>query len=187
MLYNSGESTFMNSRAFRRFIISLLLIAASSSSVCGQTNESIPVGGVPVDYFEQLEMPINVRNASIVRKQEKQRLTARVANRSQEAVNGVAFVLIAVNNHGEIVGRLSWVEKLDLEAGELRDVSLRLPKNINMPNRGKFVLGVDEVFGAKSIWITLKLHEAIEAYGAGTLYVQPPVKHVTNTVDSRPS
>jgi len=113
-------------------------------------------------------------------------LTARIANRAEEGVNGVAFVLILLNGQRTVTGRITWVEKLDLDVGELREVSFRLPKDVKVPRHGKLVLGIDEIFGNRSIWITLKLHEALEAFGTGAPYKQPAIKHVSNTVDSRP-
>jgi hypothetical protein len=160
-------------------ILGLWLVAPQ---VCAK-----PLGGedaVAVDYFEQSELPVNVSDATLARRQNHQELTGRIANRSDEPVNGVVFLLIALNEQGKISGRISWVEKLDLETGELRSVSIRLPKSIAIPRNGKLILGVDEIFGRRSIWIASKVEQALEAFGTGATYAAPKVKRVTNLVDS---
>jgi hypothetical protein len=139
---------------------------------------------VAVEYFEQSELPVNVSDATLARRQKHQELTGRIANLSDEPVSGVVFLLIALNEQGKISGRISWVEKLDLETGELRSVSIRLPKNIAVPRNGKLVLGVDEIFGRRSIWIASKVEQALEAFGTGATYTAPKLKRVTNLVDS---
>src|SRR6266850_847108 len=172
----------------RHSIVLCLFVGATlPAKIAAQTVSTDMKESVPVDYFEQWELPISVSNATVVRKQNQTSLTARIANRAEEGINGVAFVLILLNSQRMVTGRITWVEKLDLDVGELREVLLRLPKDIKVPRHGKLVLGIDEIFGNRSIWITLKLHEALEAYGTGAHLKQPAVKHITNTVDSPPS
>lgn len=163
------------------FIGAMFPVVIGAQTIANEKNESFPV-----EYFEQMELPISVSSASVVRRESHASLTARFANRTEEGINGVAFVLILLSSQGTVKGRISWVEKLDLDAGELREVSLRLPKDINAPPRGKLVLGIDEIFGNRSIWISLKVHEALEAYCTGAPYKQPVIKRVANTVDSPP-
>jgi hypothetical protein len=146
-----------------------------------------PVGSeeaVAVEYFEQSELPINVSDATLAKRQNHLELTGRIANLSDEAVCGVVFLLIALNEQGKITGRISWVEKLDLEIGELRSASIRLPKKLAVPRNGKLVLGLDEIFGRKSIWIASKVEQALEAFGTGATFAAPKVKRITNLVDS---
>src|SRR5258708_2586055 len=123
------------------FVVCVVIIGLLSMvpQVCAK-----PLSGadaVSVEYFEQSELPINVSDANLARRQNHQELTGRIANRSDEPVNGVVFLLIALNEQGKISGRISWVEKLDLEIGELRSVSIRLPKNLAIPRNGKLILG----------------------------------------------
>jgi hypothetical protein len=139
---------------------------------------------VVVEYFEQSELPVNVSEATLARRQKYQELTARIANVSDEQVSGVVFLLIALNEQGKTSSRISWVEKLDLEIGELRSATIRLPRNIAIPRNGKLILGVDEVFGRRSIWIASKVEQAIESYGTGATYTAPKVKKIINLVDS---
>jgi hypothetical protein len=146
-----------------------------------------PVGSedaVAVEYFEQSELPFNVSDAALAGRRNHQELTGRIANLSDEPVSGVVFLLIALTEQGKISGRISWVEKLDLEIGELRSASIRLPKKIAVPRNGKLILGVDEIFGRRSIWIASKVEQALEAFGTGATYTIPKVKRVTNMVDS---
>jgi hypothetical protein len=164
----------------------LFVGVALPANIAAQTASTDLKESMPVDYFEQWELPVSVSNASVVRKQNQASLIARLANRAEEGIGGVAFVLILLDSQRTVMGRITWVEKLDLDVGELREVSLRLPKDIKVPRHGRLVLGIDEMFGNRSIWITLKLHEALEAFGTGTPYKQPAIKRVSNTVDSRP-
>ena len=141
-------------------------------------------GRAVVEYFEQDDLPIRVSNGALVKKQGFEELTGRIANLSDEQVSGVVFLMIALTEDGKISGRISWVEKLDLEAGELRAAVIRLPKKISVPLNGKLVLGVDEIFGHRSIWIASKVEQALEAYGTGATVSTPRIKRVTNLVDS---
>jgi hypothetical protein len=166
------------------FIVCVLILGLwlMAPQVCANPLSS--ADAVAVEYFEQSELPVNVSDATLVRRQNHQELTGRIANRSDEPVSGVVFLLIALNEQGKISGRISWVEKLDLETGELRSVSIRLPKSIAIPRNGKLILGVDEIFGRRSIWIASKVEQALEAFGTGATYTAPKVKRVTNLVDS---
>jgi hypothetical protein len=170
---------------YRRGFVVCVLISGLLSIVLPLRAK--PFGGedaVAVEYFEQSELPFNVSDATLARRNNHQELTGRIANLSDEAVSGVVFLLIALTEQGKISGRISWVEKLDLETGELRSVSIRLPKNIAVPRNGKLILGVDEIFGRRSIWIASKVEQAMEAFGTGATYTAPKVKRVANLVDS---
>ena len=184
MLRNFTLNRFAG-RGRRVLLIAALAASVFASAIAQQKTDSSETA-VPIDYFEQPDLPLNIEEATFVKRSDKNRLKARITNRSDEPVGGVSFALLSFDEAGHIIGRQTWLEKLDLEPGELRAVTIRFAKNIALDKDGKLVLGVEEVFGARSIWLSEKVHNAIEAYGAGKNWQAPTVKRVTNAVDSPP-
>ena len=164
-----------------RLALALALLVALCPKASAQ---NVKGRQIPVDFFDQLDMPLKVDRAVLIKTRNGYRVEGTAANRSDEQLRGVILTILFFGPSGKMRDKIDWSSKFELGGSSIRDIRFELPKKVRVSFDGRVVLAVEYIIGERSIWESLELEKALRAYVAGDEYVMPVIKRVGNQLDS---
>ena len=154
--------------------------------VCGQQTEN-PLPDLPVEVFQVIDLPLNVHEAVLTAKGLDYVVRLRVSNESASELRGIRYVLKPIDPNRGVLNGMNPTEAFVLPAHESQTITLKGGRLRAWANRRfRFVLMVEQVISADSIWEVIKAKDALETYLKGDYTVQPKVIRVANAVDAPP-
>src|SRR5262245_22539600 len=150
------------------------------SSAPGQSPGEKPTN---VIFFDILDVPARVDEPKLRKVKDSYRLNCAIANRSEERLLGLRFVLMLVDSRGNLRWSLQWNEEAVLAGSSIKTFEFRPPVVDKIRSNDSLFLSVDEVVGNETIWHVRDTDKALRAYSRGQHDVVPTVTRVANKDD----
>ena len=138
-----------------------------------------------VEVFQVLELPLNVHEALLVKRDKGYLMKLSLANSSELKIIGLRYSVVSLDSENKLRFRVNRTEGFSISPYATKSLTFKTPIRFKS-NGERLVLMIEQVISRESIWEVVKAKDAFEAYARGDYSVMPTVLRVPNQVDAPP-
>ncbi len=136
-------------------------------------------------FFDVTDLPARIDEPKLSKNKEFS-LDCAVANRAGERLLGIHLILLVIDPTGRLRSRITWTERTQMAMYSIKTFIFHPEVEVELRSTDQLFLGVDEVFGADTIWRATGVEKALRAYSRGQHDVVPTVRTFANKYDPPP-
>jgi hypothetical protein len=136
-----------------------------------------------VIFFDVTDLPARIDEPKLSKGKELT-LDCAVANRAGERLLGIRLILLVIDTAGRLRGRITWTERTQVPIYSIKTFAFH--PEVELRRTDQLFLGIDEVFGAETIWRATGAEKALRAYSRSQQDVLPTVRTFANKYDPPP-
>lgn len=136
-------------------------------------------------FFDVTDLPARIDEPKLTTGKEF-RLECAVANRAGERLLGIHLILLVIDTTGRLRSRITWTERTQVAMYSIKTFTFHPAIEVVPRSSDQLFLGVEEVFGADTIWRATGAEKALRAYARGQHDVVPTVRTFANKYDPQP-
>ena len=146
---------------------------------------SVSAQDLSVEVFQVLELPLNVHEALLVKRDKGYLMKLSLANSSELKIIGLRYSVVSLDSENKLRFRVNRTEGFSISPYATKSLTFKTPIRFKS-NGERLVLMIEQVISRESIWEVVKAKDAFEAYARGDYSVMPTVLRVPNQVDAPP-
>jgi hypothetical protein len=135
---------------------------------------------IAISLFEVSDLPLKINSEVLVRTRKGHILRCSIANRSDEEITGVGFLVLVFDSSHKLKDTARWSERVELPAYSIKEYSFKAPTERMLAAEDQIAVVVEQVIGRESIWQVLKAEDALKAYATGGQHSAPDVRRLSN-------
>ena len=140
-----------------------------------------------VAFFDVPDLPARIDEPKLRKSDQGFVLDCAVANRSGEQLLGLRLILMIVDHSGKLKSRITWTEASELASYSIKTFAFHPIIKGELPSTDKLYLGIDEVTGHETIWLTVGAEKSLRAFSRGQSTGMPEVRTLANKFDRGPN
>ncbi len=169
-----------------RACLASVLVAFFGSPAISANRQEQPQSAT-VAFFDVLDLPARIDEPKLHKSDDGFVLDCAVANRSGEQLLGLRLILLVVDHSGKLKSRITWTEASELAGYSIKTFTFHPIIKGELPGTDKLYLGIDEVTGHETIWLTVGAEKSLRAFSRGLSVNMPEVRTMANKFDPRPN